>query len=234
MARMATRERVLINGYSLSYLDAGKSEDPAMVLLHAMGEDSSTWEPVLDGLTGLGYRVIAPDARGHGDSDRPGTYSYELLRDDVLGLLDTLGIGSCVLIGHSMGATTAGLVTIAAPARVSRLVLVDAVPPRPGSLERPPMAKPDHELPFDWPLVNALRAQLNDPDPAWWQGTLAMAVPTLVVAGGEPSHIPQADLHELAARLANGTLVEIPVGHMVPTAAPDAFVAAVADFLAAS
>jgi 3-oxoadipate enol-lactonase len=54
----------------------------------------------------------------------------------------------------------------------------------------------------------------------------------LVIAGGSPSHIPRTDLHELAAALVDGHLVEIPVGHMVHRDAPSAFVAAVRDFLA--
>jgi pimeloyl-ACP methyl ester carboxylesterase len=196
-----------------------------------MGEAAVSREPVLAELAGLGYRVIALDARGHGDSDRPGTYSYELLRTDVLDVLDALRIDRCVLVGHSMGATTAGLVAAAAPSRVAALILEDAVPPRPGCLERPPLPQPDQALPFDWPLVNALRAQLTSPDPTWWQDALRIAVPTLVIAGGPPSHIPQADLHELAARLVNGRLVQIPVGHMVHVQSPGEFVAAIRSFL---
>lgn len=51
-------------------------------------------------MAGLGYRVIALDARGHGDSLRPGVYSYELLWNDVLDVLDALCIDRCVLVGH--------------------------------------------------------------------------------------------------------------------------------------
>jgi pimeloyl-ACP methyl ester carboxylesterase len=202
-----------------------------MVLLHALGEGAASWEPVLAGLAGLGYRVIALDARGHGDSDRPGTYSFELLRADVLGVLDALGIDRCVLVGHSMGATTAGLVTAVAADRVRALILEDAAPPRPGSLQRPPLARPDEELSFDWPVVNALRAQLNDPDPAWWHDARQIAVPTLVIAGGAASHVPQNDLHQLVASLVDGRLVEIPVGHLVHAAAPGEYVDAIRTFL---
>jgi pimeloyl-ACP methyl ester carboxylesterase len=111
-------------------------------------------------------------------------------------------------------------------------MLEDAVPPRPGSLDRPPLPRPDNDLPFDWPLVNALRAQLTNPDPAWWEHAQRITVPTLVIAGGAPSHIPQADLHELAAALVNGQLVEIAVGHMVHVQAPGEFVTAIRSFLA--
>jgi len=224
--------RVIVGGLAIAYREAGQPADPPMVLLHAMGEAAVSWEPVLADLANLGYRAIALDARGHGDSDRPGAYSYELLRNDVLDVLDALRIDRCVLVGHSMGATTAGLVTAAASDRVSALVLEDAVPPRPGSLDRPPLPRPDKELPFDWPLVNALRAQLTNPDPAWWEDAKHITVPTLVIAGGAPSHIPQADLHELAAVLVNGRLAEIAVGHLVHVHAPLEFVAAIRSFLA--
>lgn len=225
--------RVIVDGLTIAYRESGQPTDPTMVLLHGMGEATTSWEPVLADLARLGYRAIALDARGHGDSDRPGVYSYELLRDDVLDVLDALRIDRCVLVGHSMGATTAGLVTAAAPDRVAALVLEDAVPPRPGSLDRPPLPRPDKELPFDWPLVNALRAQLTNPDPTWWREAQRITVPTLVIAGGAPSHIPQVDLHEFASALVNGRLVEITVGHMVHVQAPGEFVAAVRGFLAA-
>ncbi len=49
------------------------------------------------------HRVYALDLRGHGASDFPGQYSFELMRDDVIGFLDAVEVGRCVLIGHSMG-----------------------------------------------------------------------------------------------------------------------------------
>jgi pimeloyl-ACP methyl ester carboxylesterase len=230
--RNTRTHQIVVGAMTIAYREAGQPSDAPMVLLHGMGEGAGSWEPVMAELAELGHRVIALDARGHGDSDRPGDYSYDVLRDDVLEVLNALRIERCVLIGHSMGATTAGLLAVAAPHRVGALVLEDAVPPRPGSLDRPPLPRPDEDLPFDWPLVNALRAQLTDPDPAWWEQALRISVPTLVIAGGPPSHIPQTDLHEFASALVDGQLVEIPVGHMVHVQAPGAFVAAVRDFLA--
>src|ERR1035438_7493297 len=59
------------------------------------------------------FRVYALDLRGHGDSDWPGIYSFELIRDDVLGVLDQLGLDRVTLVGHSMGGTVAYLVAMA-------------------------------------------------------------------------------------------------------------------------
>jgi alpha-beta hydrolase superfamily lysophospholipase len=76
--------RVVVGGMTLAFREAGRPDDQPMILLHGMGESALSWEPVLEELAELGHRVIAPDARGHGESDRPGDYLYEALRDDVL------------------------------------------------------------------------------------------------------------------------------------------------------
>ncbi|MEV0895042.1 alpha/beta fold hydrolase [Promicromonospora sp. NPDC050262] len=229
----------------LAYREAGDPSAPVLLLLHALGESSLSWEPLLDDLAALGYRVLAPDARGHGESDRPGQYSYELMTADTLAFCAALGVtapGGLAIVGHSMGAVTAALVTAAlnattpvtaqpAPAPVTRLVLEDATPPRTGGPRFEPFDEPDHPVPFDWPLVNALRAQRGDPDPAWWDDALGIEAPVLVVAGGPTSNVDQADLAEFAGSVAHGRLVEIRVGHMVHDEAPDEFLAVVTDFL---
>jgi pimeloyl-ACP methyl ester carboxylesterase len=221
----------------LAYREAGDPDAPTLLLLHALGESSLSWDPLLDDLAALGYRVLAPDARGHGESDRPGEYAYELLAADVVAFCDALAPAPATLsvVGHSMGAATATLVTTLladrSPGRVTRLVLEDATPVRPGGPAFEPFEKPDHPVPFDWPVVNALRAQRSDPDPAWWADGLRIDIPVLVVAGGPDSSVDQADLVDFAAGLDDGRLVEIRVGHMVHDAAPAEFLAAVGEFL---
>ncbi|MCL1870487.1 MAG: alpha/beta hydrolase [Promicromonosporaceae bacterium] len=227
---MATSRTVDVAGLTVAYREAGDPAAPPLLLLHALGEGSASWEPLLEPLAGLGFRVLAPDARGHGGSGR-GRYTFEALRDDALGLLDALGIEAADVVGHSMGALTAVLVAIAAPGRVRRLVLEDAGPERGGRLY-PPLDPPDAELPFDWPVVNAVRAQRSDPDPSWFPDALRIAAPTLVIAGGPGSTMPQDDLAALVAGMPDARLVEIPVGHMVHDDAPQAWLDAVAAFLA--
>jgi len=75
-----------------------------LVLLHGMTSDSSTWAQVAPDLAAVGYRVIAPDQRGHGGSPRTGSYSFEEMREDLRQLADALGLVRFVLGGHSMGA----------------------------------------------------------------------------------------------------------------------------------
>lgn len=72
------------------------------------------------------YRVIAPDLRGRGDSDKPAEgYGFAYHARDVLNLADSLGIDSFALIGHSFGATAATYLASIAPYRVKALVLMD-------------------------------------------------------------------------------------------------------------
>ena len=132
--------RVPTNGIELSVQEAGSAGGRPLVLLHALGESAADWDGVVPALM-PGRRALAVDLRGHGASDRPGNYSLELMRDDVLGLLDALRLASVDLVGHSLGGLVALLVAEAAPSRVDRLVLEDVPAPLPRvgpALERPP------------------------------------------------------------------------------------------------
>ncbi|UQZ33523.1 alpha/beta hydrolase [Paenibacillus sp. PK3_47] len=94
-------EKVTCEGNSICYSDQGEGE--VILLLHGFCGSSAYWEKVIPYL-GAGYRVIAPDLRGHGASDAPaGPYSIDQMADDVIFLLDALEVKKCYLFGHSMG-----------------------------------------------------------------------------------------------------------------------------------
>jgi 3-oxoadipate enol-lactonase len=77
---------------------------PAVVLLHGFPLCRRMWQPQIAALVEGGYRVIAPDLRGFGESAAPdGPYSMNVYADDVVGLLDALGIERAVVGGMSMG-----------------------------------------------------------------------------------------------------------------------------------
>ena len=217
------------DGTRIRCLVAGDPAAPAMVFLHGLGEQAAGWEPVADRLAGA-FRVIALDLRGHGASDRPGVYSYELMRDDVVGVLDALELREVVLVGHSMGGVVAYLVALARPQQVARLVVEDA--PMPFPRRAAVRERPEGELPFDWPVVPAIAAQTDDPDRRWWPLLRDIAAPMLLVAGGPTSTIPQEELQEVARSVPDCTLVTIPAGHHVHTNEPEAFTRAVLDWLA--
>jgi 3-oxoadipate enol-lactonase len=92
---------------------------------------------------------------------------------------------------------------------------------------------PPQELPVDWPMVVAIGGQLKNPDPAWWAGLPSITARTLIIAGGEESHVPQDQLAEAAKLIPYATLISIPAGHRVHTTRPAEFTAAVLDFLRA-
>ena len=136
--------------------------------------------------------VFALDLRGHGGSDWPGTYSFQLMCDDVVGVLGQLGLGTVTLVGHSMGGVVACLVAMQRPDLVGRLIVEDAPPPYPRDRAIPD--RPAGSLDFDWAVVPAIIAQVNAGDLAPWDGLGAITAPTLLIGGGPHSHIPQDKL----------------------------------------
>ena len=225
---MEVRDVRLANGIVIRCQLSGAPGAPAMVLLHALGEQAASWDEVV-ARCATRFRVVAMDLRGHGASSWPGTYSFPLMRDDVLSVLDHLDLHDVVLVGHSMGGTVAYLVAQAQPARISRLVVEDAPPPYPR--ERPVPARPAGDRPFDWAVVPAIVEEVNDPSLRWWQHLPEITAPTLLVGGGPTSSIPQDLLVDVCRAVPDCTLVTIPVGHDVHESAPDAFADAVLDWL---
>ncbi|MFE2324493.1 alpha/beta fold hydrolase [Streptomyces sp. NPDC059385] len=225
---MAEHHTLAVNGVRLAYRVAGPADGDPLLLLPALGETADDWALVRDALA-RDRRVYALDLRGHGRSEWTGTYSLESMRDDVLGFLDAVGLDRADLVGHSMGGVVAHLVARHSPWRVVRLVLEDA----PAPLPREPVApvRPEGELAFDWAMVLAVRPQLDRPDPSWLEGLSRITAPTLVVAGGPDSHVPQEGVAELVRRIPDARLTTIPVGHLVHAAAPEEFTGAVAAFL---
>jgi len=119
-----TRRREDVGGLALNVREL-TSDGATLVLLHGLGASGAVWQGV-GRLLHPSLRLIAPDLRGHGESDKPAT-GY-LLRDyasDVATLLTLQPISPVVLLGHSLGAVVATLVAAERPELVGKLVLVD-------------------------------------------------------------------------------------------------------------
>jgi non-heme chloroperoxidase len=127
-APMSLNHARLSNGVTLHFAAQGPKTGPAVVLLHGFTDSWFSFSRVLPQLP-ADMRVIAPDMRGHGDSERP-PLGYRLadLAGDVLRLMDAQQIPKAVLVGHCMGSFVARKVYELAPGRVSRLVLAGAGP----------------------------------------------------------------------------------------------------------
>jgi 3-oxoadipate enol-lactonase len=212
----------------LAYRTWGPAQAPPVVLLHALGDQSSDWAPVATELA-ASWRVYAPDLRGHGDSDWPGAYTIEQLTSDLADFLDALDLDRVALAGHSMGGPPAYLYAARHPGRVTRMVLEDPAPPWP----RPPriLDRPEGPLPFDWD-VTALSNEFTDPQVSAWRDELRrIQAPALLIAGGPASHVDQGQLADMATLIPACELLTIPAGHLVHAARPAEFTATVTAFL---
>ena len=113
---------VTIHGHRRAFVKTGSG--PAVLLLHGLGCDHSTWEPVIDVLSRR-HTVIAPDLLGHGQSDKPrADYSLGGYANGMRDLLTVLGIEKVTVVGHSFGGGVAMQFAYQYPERTERLMLV--------------------------------------------------------------------------------------------------------------
>ncbi|OBF08073.1 hypothetical protein A5730_10090 [Mycobacterium sp. ACS4054] len=113
-----------IHGYRRAFRVAGSG--PALLLIHGVGCNSKSWEPVHAKLAQR-FTVIAPDLLGHGESDKPhADYSLPAFANGMRDLLAVLGIDRVTLVGHSFGGGVAMQFAYQYPELVERIVLVSA------------------------------------------------------------------------------------------------------------
>jgi len=121
-----------VGGVRLHYVEAGSG--PPVVLLHGFPETHRSWDAQLPALSPK-HRVVAPDLRGYGESDRPEAgYDIDTLADDVAGLVRHLDDGPVSLVGHDWGGAIAWHTAARHPELVSRLIVIDG--PHPSVLLR--------------------------------------------------------------------------------------------------
>lgn len=117
----------IVDGTRLRMIDSGNGTP--VVFIHGIGASMYAWRHALPPVVAAGYRVVAFDNRGFGFSEKPplrhGYHNADYARL-VVALLDSLGIASAVLVGHSMGGAIAAEVALAHPDRVRGMVLMDA------------------------------------------------------------------------------------------------------------
>ncbi|MFG2111723.1 alpha/beta fold hydrolase [Streptomyces sp. NPDC048718] len=220
---------VTVDGVRLAYRVTGPEGAPPVVLVHGRGEDGATWDTMATALA-ADRRVYALDLRGHGLSDHPGQYGFELFRDELGGFLKALGLAGATVVGHSMGGAAAYLLAQREPDLIGRLVLEDAAVFFPLDPPRGPALPPEEPPGFDWAIVAAVDAELNAPEPAWLDELSAITAPTLVVGGGSGSHLPQEQLAWMARRIPGARHVTIEAGHLIHTERPDEFLLLIREF----
>jgi 3-oxoadipate enol-lactonase len=115
--------KAIANGIAQFYERHGKG--PPLILIHALGVDHRMWEAQVAELSSS-CTVFAYDVRGHGASDVPaGPYTLEDFADDLVGVMDALGVDDAHLVGLSMGGMIAQQLAVSQPGRVRSLVLAD-------------------------------------------------------------------------------------------------------------
>lgn len=128
---ISVARRLDLNDVSLQLVDQGSGTP--VLLLHGFPDSSRLWRNQIPALVSHGFRAIAPDLRGFGESDRPerrSSYSMPTILGDLTGLLDALGLDRVYVVGHDWGAIAAWALAGWHPERVEKLVAISVGHPR--------------------------------------------------------------------------------------------------------
>jgi len=241
----------------LPYLERG--EGRPVLLVHAVGDSGRAFLPLLEHLP-AGRRYLAPDQRGHGDAPKPESgYAVADFVEDLLGLLDSLGLDRVALVGSSSGGLVAQRLAADHPDRVSALVLVGC----PHTLQGVVLPDAVRELtdPLSPEVVGnltaglayrplppslaalALTEGLKAPARVWratLEGLLAepapsrrapIAAPTLVLWGEHDAVLDRAQQDALVRDIPGARLVVLPdTGHVPIWECPDRVASEIAAF----
>jgi pimeloyl-ACP methyl ester carboxylesterase len=130
------------NGIRLRVAEAGKKGAPLVILVHGWPESWYSWRHQMPAIAAAGYRVIAPDMRGYGGSDRPPNvedYDITHTSDDIMGLAHAYyGGGKPVIIGHDWGAIVTWNTVLLHPDRFSAMIAMSV--PNGGRAAAAPLA----------------------------------------------------------------------------------------------
>ena len=142
-----------INGTTIAFEDTG-GKKPVVILSHGFLMDHSMFDAQVAALRDT-HRVITWDERGFGGTKATGDFSYWDSANDVLGLMDHLGINSAVLGGMSQGSFLSLRVALTAPERVEALILLDTQ----SGVEAPETVEPYNQLHAAWVEHGAVAVQ---------------------------------------------------------------------------
>lgn len=200
-----TLRTVAVNGVTLHYAVAGQGRP--VILVHGNGESHAMFRREMAQLSAAGYRVYAPDSRGHGANDPLGEYHYADMAEDMYQFIRVLGLDKPCFYGFSDGGIVGLLLALRHPEALSALAVS-------GANLTPEGVQPDFlaEIRAENdrcpnPLVTLM---LTEPhiDP---EALRRITVPTLVTAG-EHDLIREQETRRIAAHIPGARLVIVP-GH---------------------
>jgi len=127
---------VRANGIEINYELSGEDGDPVVVLSHSLGSNLDMWDPQMEPLRRR-YRVLRYDMRGHGKTQAPSPpYSFDLLADDAVAMMDGLQLEKVHWVGFSIGGMIGQAIALKHPERFKSLALCDT------TAHLPPDAQP--------------------------------------------------------------------------------------------
>src|SRR5438874_2093721 len=183
---------VEVNGVRLHCMVEG--EGPLVLLLHGFPETSHAWRKQIPALAER-FRVVAPDLRGYGGSDKPkgiAAYRASVLADDIAGLIHAFGAERAHVVGHDWGGAVAWTVAIDHPDLIDRLVALNC--PHPAVLARA-LRSNWRQLRKSWYIFAFQIPWL----PEWALGrNRAKAIKDTLRRSSKPSTFREADLDEYA------------------------------------
>lgn len=180
--------KLAVRRLQLNIVEWGDPAAPPLLLQHGGRDHARNWDWVANAFAD-DYRVIAPDMRGHGDSEWSSDGDYEMLDyvDDFAGVVDALGLPPCAMIGHSLGANIVTRYLGLYPDRATRLINIEGLGDSPEAAARRAAADPIETLrkwiarraevtarsPRDFPDLASLAARLREADHRLDEATLA-------------------------------------------------------------
>jgi pimeloyl-ACP methyl ester carboxylesterase len=199
------------DGVSIHYELAGAGD--WLVLIGGLAVHTAEYRPLIDALARQ-HRVLAPDNRGSGSSDKPDEpYSYEMMAADTLAAMDAAGVGVADLVGFSMGACIAIVLCMAHPERVRTLTLIAGRPAARSRWRTRLLARVAAAAERDG--GHGIRRQLDAGRGYDARGRLIdVRAPTLVLHGRRDRVVPVAESRELARLIPGAELQLMRGGHL--------------------
>jgi len=219
------REKVPIRGVSEAYLSVvdlwPEEAHDTIMFVHGYAGVLESWEFQINHFVNQGYRVVAPDLRGHGQSDAPFTnYTMDEMVDDLHAIVETLNLPErFVLVAHSFGGAIAVEYANAHPKRLSKLVLLATA----GEFPLPKSAQRLLKLPLrtlqpfwryrpKWDAELHVMKRMAANNMQHWQGWSLMrniTTPTLVMIGAKDFYFPRDVFEEVGRAIPNSEVYDV-------------------------
>jgi len=133
MATLLDHQTIKTNGVKLHLVEAGPKKGPLVILLHGFPEFWYGWRRQIEALASSGFHVLVPDQRGYNTSEKPKavtSYHRDILAQDVIGLIESMGKKKATVIGHDWGGVVAWWAAGKHPEYFKNLIVLNAPHPK--------------------------------------------------------------------------------------------------------